>query len=62
MKLSAGLCDTCKNFDIKQLGDGVSEPFTTIPFCYKKNKEIEPFPEAEKESRTLECDKYEEVK
>ena len=54
-KLSAGLCDTCANCQKKQIGDGVSEPFAVVPFCFARNFEVEPLP---KEERILECDDY----
>ena len=61
-KETAGICDSCSNCQAHEFGNGVHEPFYTIPFCEVKHIEIEPVPLSDKEGQILECDKYNPTK
>lgn len=56
--LSAGICDTCKQSKMTNIGNGIDEPFDTILFCDKMFREI--CPELPK-NRMITCEFYIEI-
>ena len=58
MKLSAGLCDDCKNCSTSTEGDGVNTPIQSFPICKKLGHIIEPARIEDTENQTLECNEF----
>lgn len=59
-RLSAGICDHCFHCGIMYDGNGIDEPFISIPFCPKTNNEIIPAPDSHKGMRVNDCEYYQE--
>jgi len=58
--LSAGICDTCKNVTMINIGGSVgNEPAYMELYCKKERIFIEPLP---KDEQMKECDNYEQGK
>jgi hypothetical protein len=60
-KLSAGLCDKCKNMKVYHEGNGYNEATFTTVYCGIDKTEIIPEPESHKQERINVCADFVEL-